>query len=420
MFAGTDILTKKLTTEEMGSYLVLRLSFSGVSDDGDVKVNFRKNINTAVKMFSRKYYKAKMLAELIEIDDDNELNTLQDLFGVVKLSGRQIYLIVDECDAFVNRLLLSIDTRKPDLGLEQYELAVSGKESMLRNWGNVIKEGTVDGTIAGAFFTGVAPQAFSDGLSSLNMVKDLTFDSDLEGLFGLTAADVSRGLSMIDMLTPDQRAQYLEQMRVQYDGYRFVRTQQEPLFNTQYVLYFLDHLDRKGVPPAELIDPAVSGSTDNVAKFLIANYKASAPYTLKNFALGYVMEEEMGTFERNVAPAFCSAALFHEGTVSESLISLAYFHGFLTYKHDKAQRSVLTSPNAVMQTVYVHALFTGLPEQLMGQLEAMIRNSKPDLKELQRIVLLGIEEASKAAGKATGDELGRSLSKVLGSVDLDK
>ena len=53
MFAGTDILTKKLTTEEMGSYLVLRLSFSGVSADGDVKVNFRKYINTAVKMSPR-------------------------------------------------------------------------------------------------------------------------------------------------------------------------------------------------------------------------------------------------------------------------------------------------------------------------------------------------------------------------------
>ena len=413
MFAGTDIMNADFKTEEMGKYLVLRLSFSGVSVDGDVKINFRKNINTAVKDFSKKYHKAGLLEELVDIDADDSLNSLMELFGVVRRSGRQVYLIVDECDAFTNRLLLSIDTSKPDLGLGQYERAVTGKESMLREWGNVIKEGTVGGTIARAFFTGVAPQAFSDGLSSLNMVKDLTFDSDLEGLFGLNLDDVRRGLSLIGTLTPLQREQYLDQMRRQYDGYRFVATQKEPLFNTQYVLYFLDHLDRKGVPPRSLVDPAVSGSTDNVAEFLIANYKANAPYTLKNFAVGMLVPQEMGTFQREVVPAFRSSALFHEGTVSESLISLAFFHGFLTYKPDKNQRSVLTSPNVVMQTVYVRALFAGLPKQRMDELEAIVRSAEPDLPALKRIVLLGVDEASKAAGKATGEALMRSLAKII-------
>lgn len=213
-----------LTTKEQGKYLVLRLSFSGVSSDGDVEKNFRKNVNNSVQDFSEKYYDAGLLKRSVEIDPEDCMSTLQRLFSVVKLSRRQIYLIVDECDAFVNRLLLSIDTSKPDLGRAQYKLIVSGEESMLRSWGNTIKEGTVGATIARAFFTGIAPVAFSDGLSSLNMVKDLTFDSDLEGLFGLTANDVSSGLRMIKHLTPDQCAQHLEQMRVQYDGYRFVRT----------------------------------------------------------------------------------------------------------------------------------------------------------------------------------------------------
>jgi len=231
---------------------------------------------------------------------------------------------------------------------------------------------------------------------------------------------VSRGLDMITHLTADQRAQYLEQMRVQYDGYRFVRTQKEPLFNPQYVLYYLDHLDRKGVPPQSLIDPAVSGSTDNVAEFLISNYKSSSPYTLRNFVLGIVAPQEMGTFECEVVPAFSSSALFREVTVSKSLISLAYYHGFLTYKLNKDQRSVLTSPNVVMQTVYARALFVGLPSKRMDQLEAMIRTAKPDLKELERIVLLGIAEVSKTVGKATGESLTHSLKKVLESVDMGK
>jgi hypothetical protein len=394
-------MKQNLTTEEMGKYLVLRLSFSGVSPEGDVMKNFRKCINNSVQKFSEKYHDAGLLDELVDIDAEDCLSSMQRLFDAVELSGREMYLIVDECDAFVNRLLLSVDTSQPDLGRQQYEHVVSGKESMLRNWGNVIKEGTVR-TIARAFFTGVVPQAFSDGLSSMNMVKDLTFDSNLEGLFGLTEGDVSRGLDMITHLTAEQRAQHLEQMRVQYDGYRFVPTQKEPLFNSQYVLYYLSHLDRKGAPPAQLIDPAVSDGTDNVAQFLISNYKAGAPYTPLDFLLDITSPEETGTFLAEVTPAFHSKDLFQANTVSKSLVSLAFFHGFLTYKSDKDQRSVLTIPNLVMQSVYARTLFAGLPTQRLEQLEAMLYSGKPDLKEFKRVVMLGYDEAVKAGGKAIG------------------
>lgn len=170
MFGETDIMKKELTTEEMGNYLVLRLNFSGLSPDGDVKVKFRDNVNSAAQNFSKKYHEAGLLKRLVEINPTNAMDTLQDLFDVVKRSCRQIYLIVEGCDAFVNRMLLRVDTKKPDLGLGQYKLDVSGKvENMLWYWGNVIKEGTVGTTIARAHFIGVAPPAFNDGLSSLNL-----------------------------------------------------------------------------------------------------------------------------------------------------------------------------------------------------------------------------------------------------------
>ena len=259
MFGETDIMRKQLTTNEMGKYLVLFLSFSEVAPDKDIKRNFRNCINGAVLDFSKKYVKAGLLDNPIDIDREDCLYSLKRLFSEVKNSRRQIYLIVDECDSFFNRLLLSVDTSKPHCGLKEYEDVVSGEESMLRNWGNMIKGGTVGSTIARAFFTGVAPQAFSDGLSSLNMVKDITFSPKFAGLFGLTAADVSCGLSMIRGLTAEQRTKHLEHMRALYDGYRFTRTQTEPLFNTQYVLYYLKQLNRNGSPPESLVDPAVSG-----------------------------------------------------------------------------------------------------------------------------------------------------------------
>ena len=106
MFGETDIMRKQLTTTEMGKYLVLRLSFSGVAPDKDVERNFRNYVNDAVLDFSKKYVKAGLLDDPIDVDREDCLYSLKRLFSEVQISGRQIYLIVDECDSFVNRLLL--------------------------------------------------------------------------------------------------------------------------------------------------------------------------------------------------------------------------------------------------------------------------------------------------------------------------
>jgi hypothetical protein len=401
---------KNLTTEEMGRYLVLRLCFSEASADNNLKASFRTYINDAVRQFSDKYVQAKLLDEPIEVDPEDCLSSLQRLFGAVKFSGREIYLIVDDCDAFITRALLNIDTSKSDIGRSQYETDVAGAERMIRSWGNVIKEGTV-GTIVRAFFTGVTPVAFDDGLSCLDILHDLRFDPEMEGLCGFTSDDVSRALKAVcPALSEEKQREHLEQMRTLYEGYRFNSEQDEPLYNPQDVLHYLHHLGRHGRPPTEFLDPAVSGSTANVAKVLINKGKADSPCTLKYFALGTAWPEKSGTYQGDVVPALRSERLFIDGTDSERLIALAYHHGFLTHKPDAAQRAVLTSPNAAMRTAVVKELFTGLPTLRMAQLMGVVRNNKPDLAEFRRIVTLGMGEVSKA----TGAELGRALEKLTG------
>ena len=121
-----------------------------------------------------------------------------------------------------------------------------------------------------------------------------------------------------------------------------------------------------------------------------------------DFLLSITSPEEMGTFLAEVTPAFRSKDLFQASTVSKSLVSLAFFHGFLTYKLDEKQRSVLTSPNLVMQSVYARALFAGLPMQQREKLEDMLHSVKPDLNEFKRVVRLGYDEAAKEGGKFIG------------------
>ncbi len=391
MFGRTDIVKQNLTTKEMGKYLVLSFCFSQVSSDGDVEANFRQHINNTVDAFSEKYFKAGLLERPIVIDPDNAHSSLESLFSLVELSGQQIYLIVDECDSFVNRLLLSVDTSKPDLGLQQYEATVAERESMLRSWGNVIKAGTTR-AISRAFFTGVVPPTFDDGLAGLNMVENITFDSDFAGLFGLTQEDVRQGLLKIDHLTPQQRDEYAEQMRVKYGGYRFVQEQDAAVvYNPQHVLYFLDHLDRKGVPPTRLVNPADSDCTDSVAKYIATNHKAGAAYTMQNFALGIIKPEDKDTFARDTVPVFRGEDLFRHARVNDCLVALAYFHGFLTYKSDGQGGSVLTSPNQAAKTVFAEALFEDLPHGCQEQLMAQVRSAQPNLEEIKRLLTAVVE-----------------------------
>ncbi len=233
MFGSTAVMQAQDTNSEIGRYLILRLSFAGVSIDGNVRENFRDYINRSCKLFSEKYHGGGQLMRPVDVNARNALDTLQDTFGIAQLSGRQIYLIVDDCDRF---------TSKPVLG---------HMESMLHSWGEVVKEGTVGGKVARAFFTGVPPQFLANGLSSLSMVKDLTFAPKMQGLFGLAEADVKRGLEAVDTLSEAERRRCLEMMCEQYGGYRFVDTQKDSLYNTQNVLYFLYHLEQYGYPPAK-------------------------------------------------------------------------------------------------------------------------------------------------------------------------
>ena len=117
----------------MSKYLVLKMDFSSVTPDGNVEINFCDYINTECRAFSNKYSDAGLLKRPVIINPTNSLDTLNSLFRVVESSDQEVYLIVDECDSFVNKLILRIDTTKSDLRLKDYEDFISSKESMLRN-----------------------------------------------------------------------------------------------------------------------------------------------------------------------------------------------------------------------------------------------------------------------------------------------
>lgn len=124
------------------------------------------------------------------VDPNNHLCSLINLFRAV----RRVYLIIDEHDSFANQLLMQVDTTLVDLGFKQYKSMVADKESLLKSFDNVLKDASGNGCIARI---GVAPQAFSDGLSSLNIVKDISMDNRFEETFGFTESEVKLASSIL-------------------------------------------------------------------------------------------------------------------------------------------------------------------------------------------------------------------------------
>jgi hypothetical protein len=344
-------------TRERGNHHILSFSFNDVSPTGDLRRNFCDYINTVVADFIKKYPE---VGKEVAVNPDNHLATLVSLFGAIRRARQSIYVIVDEYDSFANRLLLDIDTTGRDLGRNQYEASVSSEESILRDFGNTLKSGTA-GAIARMFFTGVTPIAFADGLSSLNIVLDLSAYPFFETTFGFTADEVKDALALIYPRNSTEFENCFVEMQRNFDGYRFHKDQQVAVFNPQMCLYYLNVLNLVGKAPESLLDDNFAAG--NVVEFLKNNYRSKTTY--KN-PIDFVL----GSFDKELFQSFRSKDLFDESTVDGALVSFAFYCGFLTFADPamETQKGRLVPPNMAMKELFMKSLVKGLPKDYLRQL----------------------------------------------------
>ena len=327
------------------------------------------------------------------------------LFQAVNSVGEEVFLIFDEYDSFANRLLLQVDTTSSDLGMEHYKATVSDKESFLRSFGNVLKEASGSGAIGRMFFTGVAP---SDGLSSLNMVKDISMDERFEHVYGFTEKEIKSALENIFSSTAtDDINHHFVIMKANFDGYRFNENQTDGIFNFQMALYYLKSLLQRGDPPKQLLDPNIAIPGDNVARFLIENYRGLDSLGALDFVFGYA-----GLKSKVMDVVFRSADLFDESTVDEALRSLAYYHGYLTFGDPSKEKlkGLLVCPNLVFNNIFIQSIRSQYVKALLKKPKAWV----VELRErMQKASKEKLEELKDAALARAFDEVLSQLPKIL-------
>ena len=197
------------------------------------------------------------------------------------------------------------------------------------------------------FITGLSPIAVSAGLSSFNMVLDVSDCRELEAAVGFTDNEVRRGLSLIYPTQPELIEEHMAIIRTEYDGYRFHSEQVESVFISQLVVYYLDELYRTGKSPEqEMMDTNVAHPDNVVSTFIVKNhYKRKSVFDKLQLLIG----------SYNATRPVCALDLFDPYTIDVAMLQLAYYHSFLTYADPAVGAGLLVVPNAVFRDVIYDA-----------------------------------------------------------------
>ncbi|MDM8544084.1 AAA family ATPase [Desulfococcaceae bacterium HSG7] len=234
------------------SFFVLHLDFSVVESFGtiaDIEKSFDLTFNSKADTMiglSEAWFGENAVIDSQRSSSAN-LRRILDFIARHKLPP--LYVIIDEYDNFANQLIVA---RKDKL---YEELAREG--GFLKTFFKTLKEGRKTGTISDIFITGVLPVTIDELASGFNVGTFITLDPEFETMLGFTQAEADCLLDDIYQdygIEPSTRKEVDALIRNQYNGYHFVNTEGDSLYNSTILIYFLHHFTRFKKIPSHLTD----------------------------------------------------------------------------------------------------------------------------------------------------------------------
>jgi hypothetical protein len=232
-------------------YFVLQWNFSVVDPSGSIEQiaeSLREHISSRAKAFASDY-EGELPAE-VEVEGSASA-ILASLLSVVRKTPYSLYLLIDEYDNFVNEVMArDVDTYR----------ALVRTDGPFKLLFKAVKNATEGQGLERVFITGVSPVALNDLTSGFNIAKNVSLEPELAFLCGFREPEIREVLERISQelaLPPEAIEEAVGTMRIWYNGYRFTdaaNAKEELVYNPTNVLYFLDHLHRRGAPPQRLHD----------------------------------------------------------------------------------------------------------------------------------------------------------------------
>ncbi|MCP4110833.1 MAG: AAA family ATPase, partial [Desulfobacteraceae bacterium] len=150
-------------------YFILQWDFSCINPSGsaeDIKTALWNHVNTCIKDFI--LYYEKFLTREVEIYPQDAISSLRSLIPVIRMTGRPVYLLIDEYDNFANEVMMGVRREKKEI----YEALVY-EEGPLKTLFKAVKSSTKESLFDRIFITGVSPVVMSDITTGYNIGENI-------------------------------------------------------------------------------------------------------------------------------------------------------------------------------------------------------------------------------------------------------
>ena len=340
VFAGTDI--GRNPTAERHRYVVLRFDFSAVNDKLEtLEREFETYCHIELRHALERHpdlFPETVLQRLLA--PSSIATKLSELFLYASDHDVRLYVLIDEYDNFANTVLAHH-------GAQAYEDFTHGG-GFFRNFFATLKSGTArsGGGIDRLFITGVSPVTMDDVTSGFNIGKNISLHPDFNEMVGFTEAEVRRLVETYrEHGVFDQDVdEAMALMGEWYNGYRFAEEAETGLYNSDMVLYYLDHSIPNRRVPRYLIDTNVRIDYGKLRHLLVVGRQLNGNFDLLREIIG----EGRKDLPR-IQPGFPLKQLTDE----ENFLSLLHYFGLLSIRAVVDGMPRLAIPNqTVKQLMY--------------------------------------------------------------------
>ena len=110
--------------------------------------------------------------------------------------------------------------------------------------------GYLVGTVDRFFATGIAPITLDSMTTGFNIATDITRDARFVSMIGFTKKEIQSIIEEVfEEKTVEEKEEIYEEMKQYYDGYRFSEENEERVFNSTLVMYYLKEYKKNGERP---------------------------------------------------------------------------------------------------------------------------------------------------------------------------
>ena len=318
-------------TEKKNAYYILKFNFSGMNvsinkTQQEIEESFNEKVYVSCREFIKNYnldikIKENQIASITLLDLLSQFKTLK--------KENKIYIMIDEYDHFTNGMLE---------GNVSAFVHILGQGGFVRAFYEVIKE-YAEGTnsVVDRFYaTGVAPLTLDSMTSGFNIATNISTSKNFTAMCGLTEEEVKQLVEKSGL-----SENVYEELKKNYDGYRFSKDSEEHTFNVTLVLYYLNNYINEGIAPTNPVDSNLATTGNKIESIVnLMTPKENYNKVVELITTGEVAGDIVGQFELN-------KYIFDEN----SFLSLLFYQGYITIK-SVGMRLKFCVPNYTSEVLY--------------------------------------------------------------------